>query len=335
MTEWFPIESDPGIFTELIKNIGVKGIQVEDILDLETLENSNEPIYGLIFLFKYIKNSGYTPNVLLYWDNDLFFAKQIIENACATQAILGILLNNSERIDIGITLKDLKSFTMEMDPINKGLAISNNDKIKTEHNKFSHPEPFIFTKDIFHFVSYVHFKNAIYEIDGLQEGPILIEKDVTFDEWIKKVKPSITNRINLYSNNEIKFNLLAVMPNQLEKAKKDKNVLYYQKSYIDALLKGENIVKDEEILEEFNYMNKEQLNKRLNNINYKIKENDNIIKGEEIKMNKYKEEKERKQHNFIPFIFELLKVMEEKGFLKQIYKELYEKENKKKEESKK
>ena len=335
MTEWCTIESDPGVFTELIKNIGVKGVQVEEILDMDSLETSKDPVYGLIFLFKYMKNSGYTPNVLQYWDNDLFFAKQIIENACATQAILGVLLNNSEKIDIGPTLKELKSFTADMDPATRGLALSNCEKIKTEHNKFSHPEPFVFTKelaldgdDVFHFVAYIHFKNSIYEIDGLQEGPILIEKDVTFDDWIKKVKPSLTNRINLYANNEIKFNLLAVVPDKLDKAKKEKDLLCFQKSYIEALLRDENITKNDKDLEEFNHMNKNQLKDKLNIINLKIKENDIIIKDQQFKMDRYKEENERRQHNYIPFIFELLKIMGEKGVLEQAYKEAYEEENK-------
>ena len=169
MFEWCTIESDPGVFSELIKNIGVKGVQVDEIIDMDTLEVGNEPVYGLIFLFKYMKKSDYKPNVLTTWDKDLFFAKQEVQNACATQAILGILLNNTDKLDIGPTLTELKSFTDGMDPATRGLAISNSEKIRTEHNKFSHPEPFVFTKkiakdgdDVFHFVAYIHFKNAIY-----------------------------------------------------------------------------------------------------------------------------------------------------------------------------
>jgi len=82
-------------------------------------------------------------------------------------------------------------------------------------------------------------------------------------------------------------------------------------------------------------MNKEQLNVRLVEINNKIKENDNIIKIEQNKMNKYREENERRQHNYIPFIFELLKIMGEKGVLEETYKEALEEENKKNQQVKK
>lgn len=337
MSEWCTIESDPGVFSELIKNIGVKGVQVDEIIDMDILEVGNEPVYGLIFLFKYMTNSGYKPNVLTSWDKDLFFAKQEVQNACATQAILGVLLNNTDKLDIGPTLTELKSFTNGMDPSTCGIAISNSEKIRLEHNKFTHPEPFVFTKkkakdgdDVFHFVAYIHFKNAIYEIDGLQKGPILIEDNVKNEEWIKKVKPSIQNRINLYSQSEIKFNLLALVPDRLEKSKKLDEELNKRKNYIEGLIKGNKPSNDNKEMEEYNKMNKNQLENSLKDFENSIKNNLQTIKDEENRVQKYKEENERRQFNYIPFIYELLKTMAEKGQLEESYKEAYDKKNQEK-----
>ena len=136
MEEWFPINHNPEVFSQLIKNFGVKRVHIEEILSYDSLENSNNPIYGLIFISKYIKNIIDTPNILSNYDRDLFFSKQLIENQNATQALLSIILNNEDKIDIGLNLKEIKSKTNEMDQITKGIFLSNCEILKKEHNKF-------------------------------------------------------------------------------------------------------------------------------------------------------------------------------------------------------
>ena len=94
--------------------------------------------------------------------------------------------------------------------------------------------------DVFHFVGYLHYRDNVYEIDGLQEGPILICENVKNEEWIEKVKPSIINRINLYSQNEIKFNLLSIIPDRKSIAQKEESSLTDRKRFIMKKLSGES-----------------------------------------------------------------------------------------------
>ncbi len=216
MSGWCTIESDPGVFTELIEKIGVKSVAVEEVYSLEDEEllKSLGKIHGLIFLFKWTKDPV-KRECLEYYDNELFFANQVINNACATQAIISVLLN--AEVDIGPELTNFKSFSIEMDPYTRGQLLGEAEVIRTVHNSFARPEPFevIQSKkndeggDAFHFISYVPFKGKLYELDGLQKGPILIG-DCSNVPWIEVAKEEINKRIMLYESSEIRFTLLAV-----------------------------------------------------------------------------------------------------------------------------
>ena len=63
---------------------------------------------------------------------------KVINNACATQAIISILLNcKHPDIQLGATLGDFKEFTQTFDANMKGLALSNSDTIRSFHNSFA------------------------------------------------------------------------------------------------------------------------------------------------------------------------------------------------------
>ena len=323
MEEWYPIENNPSILTQLIKNIGVKGIQVEEILSLESLENLNTPIYGLIFLSKYIENKSYTPNILSTWDKDLFFSKQIIENVNAIQSLLEIIFNNDDKIDLSPDLKELKLSMNEMSPITKGLTITNCEKIKNEQNKLISLTNDLNKndEDIYHFVTIINFKKNVYELDGLQEGPILLEQDVEFNNWTKTIKNILIEKINFFSNNEIKFNLFVLIPDKLEQLNNDKNILISKKNYIEEKIKGNTDIENDNNYEELKGLDNGLLEEKIKKIESEINECNNAINIEKMKNNKYKEENERRQFNYTPFILEILKIMGENNIISEVYQQ--------------
>lgn len=171
---------------------------------LQIVNFSFRPIHGLIFLFKWTKDDD--PSGSLVQDSRLekiFFARQVIENACATQAILSVLLNcRHNDIRLGHTLTELKEFCQGFDANMKGLTISNSPVIRTVHNSFARQQLFEFDKsmtnkneDVFHFVSYVPIDGRLYELDGLKQGPIDLGSIPADTDWTDIVRPIIEKRI--------------------------------------------------------------------------------------------------------------------------------------------
>jgi ubiquitin carboxyl-terminal hydrolase L5 len=127
---------------------------------------------------------------------------------------------NRPEIDIGPELANLRGFSQGLPSKDKGHAIGNSEKIRVAHNSFTRQDPFVMddedkpaskdSEDVFHFISFVPHKNTLYELDGLQAGPIS-HGECSDETWLALAREQIQQRIEAYASNEIRFNLLAVI----------------------------------------------------------------------------------------------------------------------------
>ncbi|KAL3197899.1 hypothetical protein MRX96_044626 [Rhipicephalus microplus] len=225
---WLELESDPGLFTLLLEDFGVKGVQVDEIYDLQkSIEGPEE---------KFVEKEEIV--------NSIFFAHQIVPNSCATHSLLSILLNCS-KIYLGSTLTRLKEYTRNMDPENKGYAIGNTPELARAHNTHAKPEPrqpqekphgvpMGRTMEAFHFVSYVPIDGRLYELDGLKPYPI---DHGPVASWL--------------GGGDIRFNLMAVVPDRRQAYEQKLRTLRTNRGIVLEAL--QQMVRDQPALDGHNY----------------------------------------------------------------------------------
>lgn len=232
---WQELESDPGLFTLLLQDFGVKGVQVEEIYDLQ--KPFEGTAYGFIFLFRWTeerrsRRKTITEEESFVTDdekvNSIFFAQQMIPNSCATHALLSVLLN-CEKVNLGKTLSELKVYSKHMSPENKGYAIGNIPELARAHNSHARHENShlpekqqgmtIRTMEAFHFVSYVPINGHLFELDGLKPYPIDHGPWDSSEDWTEKFRRVISERLGMATGGEpyhdIRFNLMAVVPDKV------------------------------------------------------------------------------------------------------------------------
>jgi ubiquitin carboxyl-terminal hydrolase L5 len=221
------MESDPGPFSELLKTLGVPLI-VDDLYSLEPSSLATlQPLHALVFLFKYVGGTDERGGGQGTYDDDFpgFFARQAVNNACATIAVLNGICNIPS-LQMGPELTELLSFTTGMDPQTTGEAITSSSFLRSAHNNLS-PPPAVsldglnlpkVAEDAYHFVVYLPVTGTLYELDGLKRSPV---KHGSWDDtlsgegWLTKAREVIENRIATYPAGSVHFNLLALRTDPL------------------------------------------------------------------------------------------------------------------------
>ncbi|KAJ1720029.1 hypothetical protein LPJ53_005285 [Coemansia erecta] len=318
---WCLIESDPGVFTELIQNMGVSDVQVEELYSLDSASlRELEPVYGLIFLFKWQAagspggaeaQAGQGAADEQSNTENVYFAQQVVTNACATQAILSVLLNRPE-IDLGPMLQGFLDFSSELPADMRGLALSNSDEIRAVHNSFVRPEAFLGEQesreatesdDLFHFVSYVPKDGRLYELDGLKPGPV---DHGECADWMARAGEVIQGRMAGFGD-EIRFNLMAVIGDR-------RTALGRRVSSIDASI-ARLLVQLERLRLDAAGEKREKLQSQIGRLNVERADLEHLVEVENNKFARYKRDNALRKHNFIPMVYQMLRAMARKGVL--------------------
>lgn len=108
------------MFTYLLTTLGVKDVQFEELISLDSQSLASLSPFGVIFLFKYPvgekpsdtpKDGEFDYSAVSGDEGGVWFAAQTIQNACGTQALLSVLMNKKEEVELGPTLQEFREFT--------------------------------------------------------------------------------------------------------------------------------------------------------------------------------------------------------------------------------
>ena len=115
------------MFTALIRGLGVRGLEVTEIYDIEPWATDHLKPYGLILCYPFgddeenESKDTYDDSSLDPDAENIWFAYQLSSDTCASQAVLNVVLNLKD-IETEDELKTFSSDTSKMDPVVSNLT---------------------------------------------------------------------------------------------------------------------------------------------------------------------------------------------------------------------
>ncbi|CAG8535929.1 14458_t:CDS:10 [Acaulospora morrowiae] len=361
---WVKLQSEPSLFTTLMYDLGVKGARATEVFVLDQQDNFDDlgEIYGLVFLFKMTDALNDTKGLynedesLEDYPPNVYFANQVVENACATLAVLNIALN-CRHLEIGKELREFKEFSWDLPPAARGSSIANHPTFRQIHNSMArHPEDSLIVEEIgkkkgdpdeeggevYHYIAYVPIDGEVWQLDGLYPRPIKIGNYEDEKIWYDAARGVINERIDRFHAEQVEYVLLAITKDQISiHQDRVKDCLYIKKfaeRRLDELSKTwrETNIDDIETTltedDELKVLDRANIDIEIENLTMNF---DDIEKIEQIRAKvvneikflleaidreiKLKEvEKERRTFDYGPFIREFISILHERGELKEL-----------------
>ncbi|KAI1751084.1 cysteine proteinase [Xylaria castorea] len=248
---WVELESEPAFFNAMLQDLNAKTLKVQEVLALDkmTLAELPNPIYGLIFLYEWT-NEDESHEARQDCPTNLWFGNQTTANACATVALMNIIMN-AHAVKFGPELEEFRHATKSLPPPHRGHALDTNDFIRVIHNsvarrndllsedllldnkldsaskrkaahakkrrKASVPSKRNHEPSTYHYIAFVPVDGQVWELDGLESLPLCLgpyAPDAP-DTWLNIASEAIQDRMRRQDDEYPSFNLLAICQSPL------------------------------------------------------------------------------------------------------------------------
>ncbi|CAI2164557.1 3718_t:CDS:2 [Funneliformis geosporum] len=277
---WVKLQSEPKLFNALMYDLGVRGAQATEVFVLDDTDNFHElgEIYGFVYLFRMMgdvktlyKSDEYTP---VENPKNVYFANQVVDNACATLAVLNIALN-SPQLEIGTDLREFKEFTKDFPPPVKGFTITNHPSFRLIHNSMArftfrffssfsslimapnytkyfgrHPEEALVVEEasgkpsatvdesveVYHYIAYVPVDGEVWQLDGLYPHPVSVGKYSDKQRWYDAARDAMRARTRGFYAEQINFVLLAITKDPINIKQMRIKECIYLKRIVESVL---------------------------------------------------------------------------------------------------
>ncbi|KAI1411544.1 cysteine proteinase [Hypoxylon sp. FL1857] len=241
---WVELESEPGFFNAILQELGAKDFKVQEVysLDSDILGFLPRPIHGLVFLFEYEGDAEPSDENRQDCPGCLWFANQTTANACATVALMNIIMN-ARGAALGPQLQDFKDSTMELPPPHRGHFLDENDFIRSVHNSVARRIDLV-AEDLaldnkheeslkrrraqkkssrssrkkataetnYHYIAYVPVNGQVWELDGFQLKPLSLGPIA--GSWLDTASAAIQQRM-MRNSDFSSYSLLAICQSPL------------------------------------------------------------------------------------------------------------------------